>query len=193
MPFLLVIIGLTLIVSSAKNRQGDLFNLVSQDFTGPNNFVFWFVSIIIIGSLGYIKPLKPISNAFMALVVLVLLLSEKGFFSSFTAQISSLTGVQPQDYSNVQNAGVIASLGGGGSSSTTIIPTGPVSGPGPIIGTPSGPTQGTNGCPSGFEWCDNFCVPAGSCSGGGGGDPTDPFGYDPFQNSDLLRGIQTHV
>jgi hypothetical protein len=96
MAFALILAGLMLIISSARNTQGDLFDLLKGDFTGPNNFIFWLISILLIGSLGYIPKLKPLSTAFVVLVVVVLVLTKGnpkgkggGFFEQFTTALNS--------------------------------------------------------------------------------------------------------
>src|SRR5260370_36956281 len=94
MPFALIIVGVVLLIAAAKGTQGDLFSLLQKDFTGPNNFVFWMAAILIIGAVGYVPKLKPLSTVFLALVVLVLFLSKgnKGsFFEKFTSGIQSTT------------------------------------------------------------------------------------------------------
>jgi len=98
MPFALLIIGAVLLVSAIRNTQGDLFTLVSGDFTGQNNFIFWLVAILIIGAVGYIPKVKPLSVAFLSLVVLVMFLAKGdptkasgGFFEKFTAGLQSTT------------------------------------------------------------------------------------------------------
>lgn len=92
MPFALVIIGLALLVSGVRNTQGDLFELVKGDFSGSGNFVFWTVSILIIGSVGYIPRLKPVANSFLILVIVVLFISNRGFFAKFNEQIGTSSG-----------------------------------------------------------------------------------------------------
>ena len=94
MPFALLIIGVFLIAAGARQKQGDLFSLLAGDFTGANNFLFWFVSILIIGGIGYIPKLKGLSTAFLVLVILVLFLTKGnpngvggGFFSQFTSAL----------------------------------------------------------------------------------------------------------
>lgn len=94
MPFALVIIGLALLISGVKNTQDQLFTLVKGDFTGDKNFIFWVVSILIIGAIGYVPKLKPIANSFLVLVVVVLFLSNRGFFTQFNYQIG-VTQVDP--------------------------------------------------------------------------------------------------
>jgi hypothetical protein len=91
MAFVLLIIGITLLVAGVQNTQGDLFKLLKGDFSA---FFIWFVAIFLIGALGYIEKLKPLSTAFMGLVILVLFLSKgKGFFPQFQAALA--TGAQP--------------------------------------------------------------------------------------------------
>jgi hypothetical protein len=96
MPFALLIVGVFLLVASIRDSQDTLFALLKSDFTGQNNFFYWFIAILVIGAVGYIKPLKPLSNAFLVLVVLVLFLKKGnpitaggGFFKQFNTAIGS--------------------------------------------------------------------------------------------------------
>jgi hypothetical protein len=89
MPYALLLAGALLVVAAVRNTQADLFALLKGDFTGPKNFVFWFSSIMAVGSLGYIPKLKPLSNALLVLVVVVLFLSNKGFFAQLEQQLKS--------------------------------------------------------------------------------------------------------
>lgn len=95
MAFVLLIAGAVLLASAIQNTQSTiLFPTLKSEFTGPNNFIFWFIAILLIGSIGYIPKAKGISTAFLTLVVIVLLLSKGnpsgtggGFFAQFTSQI----------------------------------------------------------------------------------------------------------
>jgi hypothetical protein len=96
MPFALFIIGAALIIASVRNTQGDLFTLIQGDFTGPGNYIFWMVSILLIGAIGYVPKAKPISTAFLVLVIVVLFLSKGkpnavsgGFFKQFSTGITA--------------------------------------------------------------------------------------------------------
>lgn len=89
MPLAFLLIGIIFLVAAVRGLHKELFAALKSDFTGPNNFIFWAVSLWAIIAIGYFKPLKPLSNAFLALVVLVLLLQNKGFFDKFMAQIRS--------------------------------------------------------------------------------------------------------
>jgi hypothetical protein len=96
MPFALLLVGLVLLISGVKNTQDTLFATVKGDFTGQDNFIYWFAAIIIIGAVGYVPKLKPISTAFLALVIIVLFLKKGsstglggGFFAQATAALGS--------------------------------------------------------------------------------------------------------
>lgn len=91
MPFVLIIIGLVLLVAAVRNSQDNLFALVQKDVTGQGNFLYWIASIGIIGAIGYVPKLKPISTALLGLIILVLFISKGGFFEQFTTQLASTT------------------------------------------------------------------------------------------------------
>lgn len=118
MPFALAIIGIVLLVAGVRNQQATLFELVKGDFSGPNNFIFWMVSIFAIGALGYIPRLKPLSTAFLALVIVVLFLRRgTGFFAQAQQALQSTTTVNPtQQISPLAptnfNLGTLQPLGG---------------------------------------------------------------------------------
>lgn len=100
MPYIFIIIGLVMVIAAVRNTVADtkdangnvtdagLATLLKHDFTGQNNYIYWVVSILIIGAIGYIKPLQPVSRAFMLLVIIVLFLSNKGVFAQFNSALS---------------------------------------------------------------------------------------------------------
>lgn len=105
MPFALIIVGVVLVVAAVRGTTDVLFSLVKNDFTGANNYTYWLASILLIGAIGYIKPLQPLSRIFLALLVVVLVLSHGGLFDKLNAQLFggtltpgsgpvTLTGVQ---------------------------------------------------------------------------------------------------
>jgi hypothetical protein len=96
MPFVLITIGVVLLVAAVRGTQEDLYYLAAGDFIGKDNFIFWFLSILIIGAIGYIPKMKPISDGFLILVILVLFLkrgqpgvSGGGFFEQFNQAIAT--------------------------------------------------------------------------------------------------------
>lgn len=87
MPFVLIGVGLVLVLTGIKGNPNQLYQLVSNDFTGQNNYLYWMLAILVLGSLGYIKKLEPFSRMFIVLVVVVLFIHNKGFFNQFQAQV----------------------------------------------------------------------------------------------------------
>lgn len=82
-------VGLLLIVTGAQNTYADFGNAVKGDLTGQGNFTYWIAAILMIGVLGYIPALNKFSHWFLALILLSLFLSHKGFFSSFQAALAA--------------------------------------------------------------------------------------------------------
>lgn len=118
MPFVLLIVGAAFIAAGVQGKQSQLYSLLKNDLTGKNSYLSWVIAILIIGAIGYVEELKPISRAFMVLVIVVLFLSNGGFFQKFQQQvfpatnnsgnsISSSTGLIPNPFpspnTNVQS------------------------------------------------------------------------------------------
>lgn len=95
MPFILLIIGAALVISGIKGTQTTLGKQLQQDFTGPNNFIYWLIALGGIGSLGYVPQLEKFSRTFMALIIIVLFISDKGFFNKFNIAIKEGTTSPP--------------------------------------------------------------------------------------------------
>lgn len=101
MPFALLIVGAFLLIAAVRGTTdgpSGLFALVAGDFTGSPNFTFWVVAILLIGVIGYVQKIKPLSDAMLVLVILVLFLSKGnpgsvggGFFNQFTAALGTTT------------------------------------------------------------------------------------------------------
>jgi uncharacterized membrane protein HdeD (DUF308 family) len=93
MPILLLIVGILLIVVGINDKVSELGDLITEDFQpsdGSAGFHIWIVAIFVAGAIGYIPGFKPVANAFLVLIVLGILLSNKGFFSQFTDAIESV-------------------------------------------------------------------------------------------------------
>jgi hypothetical protein len=99
MPFVFAIAGIVFIVAGVRGTSDDLLTLLKNDLSGDGNFIYWILSIAIIGALGYIEPLRPISRAFLVLIIVVLVLAEDktaagsgGFFDKFQDSIREING-----------------------------------------------------------------------------------------------------
>lgn len=89
MPLLFIGSGIILIITGLKGDPAELFALMANDFTGENNFTYWLIAMLVLGSLGYVSQLRQLSRLFVGLVVIVLLLDNKGFFAQLQAFIDS--------------------------------------------------------------------------------------------------------
>lgn len=137
MPFLLLAIGLLMIVVAIRNTQGQLGTLLVGDFTGMPNFLYWIVAIFIIGAIGYVDELKAPSDAMLALVILAILLSNRGFFQQFTQQLQSGSAQAPPPGPPSPVPGTATPASAPGNSGST--------GPGGIFQTVSGAAQNSGG------------------------------------------------
>lgn len=116
MPFALVTIGLILIVTGVKDTYKQLGAQIVTDFTGSGNFIYWVVSIFIIGALGYIPAFEKFSRWLLALVIVVLVLNNRGFFAQFTSALQSGTATAPPTAGGTGGSPNVGSTGGGSGS-----------------------------------------------------------------------------
>lgn len=87
----LVIIGLILIIVGVRDEVETFNATLSDDILGSpgqtSNFPAFIVAIFVIGAIGSVKDLRGFSNGFLALIFIVLLLSNRGFFAEFSRQL----------------------------------------------------------------------------------------------------------
>lgn len=112
MPFALLAIGILLVIAAYNNTQDVLASQLKKDISGKTGFIYWIAAIIIVGALGYIRPLQPVSRGFLALILVVLFLTNSGVFAQFN---SALSGAASGDGA-VTKAGADAGKSGGAGS-----------------------------------------------------------------------------
>lgn len=127
MAFVLVFGGLLLIVTGVNNTY---VPLGSQLKTDAGYFVPFAVAIGAVGAIGYINdPLRRFSHYFMALILIALVLSNKGFFQNFTAGIKA-TPVAPSasgtSSAPLPTTGLFGSFTQGGPNANTLLNLGPL-------------------------------------------------------------------
>ena len=97
MAWAFLIVGLIVLTAAIKGKDAskDLWKQVKSDFTGQNNFFYWVLAIILIVALGNVKVLKPVTDAFLGLVILVIILAQyrggRDLFSDFISQVRNGT------------------------------------------------------------------------------------------------------
>lgn len=92
MPFALIAIGLLLVIAAYNNTQGVLSSQLQKDFSGKTGFIYWIAAIIILGAVGYIKPMQTVSRAMLALVLVMIFLTREGFMQKLNAALGGGAG-----------------------------------------------------------------------------------------------------
>jgi len=93
MPFIVFLFAAVLIFAGLRGQTSNLAKLLANDFTGTNSFAKWMFAIFVIGAIGYVPRLKPVSDAFLGLVIIVILLvndkNGSGFFTNVSNVLNS--------------------------------------------------------------------------------------------------------
>lgn len=110
MAFVALLIGAVLLVSALRNTHGELFTALHEDVPG---FAVWAAAIFAVSLIGFIPGLKPVSRGLLALVVLVIVLTNyKQIFAGFTSAWQGVPGVAAGSGAGGSTGGV---SGGSGS------------------------------------------------------------------------------
>jgi hypothetical protein len=104
MPLLLLALGLIFLASAVRGTTKDLFALLQGDFTGPQNFLVWTGAIVGVGALGYVKEIRPIANALLGLILVAIVLANRGVFANFQNAFTSTTAATPSGASPSQQS-----------------------------------------------------------------------------------------
>jgi hypothetical protein len=100
MPFALVVIGLLMIVTGINNTYAQFGAQLQKD----SSFLPWALALFVVGALGYINDLRTFSHYFMALILISIVLANKGFFQNLQAAIKS-GPVAPQATASSSSSG----------------------------------------------------------------------------------------
>jgi len=95
MPFIFLIVGLMLLVIGVRGQSNTAITLLQNEFTGANSFIQWFLAIMILGLVGYYKPIKPLADGLIGLVILAMILNEQTQNNIFGALESAFQNTQP--------------------------------------------------------------------------------------------------
>jgi hypothetical protein len=106
MPLAFLLIGAVLIVVAVRGTHANLGQLLVEDFTGKGGgsadkgFLIWVAAIGGVAALGFIPGMKVPAKILLALVILAILVSNKGVFanaaSAFQGGIQGVTVKQSQ-------------------------------------------------------------------------------------------------
>lgn len=125
MPFMLIVIGLVLVITSIQNTYSALGQQLQKDLVGPQGFIVWALALIAVGALGYVNGWEKFSRWFLALILIAIVLAQSkraggaGLFGNALTQIKNPK--VPQANSTNQPATTQA----------------PLNAPGNVLGVPS--------------------------------------------------------
>ena len=87
MPLVFLFIGVVFLILARNGTQGDFESLLKKEFSGSQSFLVWASAFVILGLIGFWKTARPITDALIGLILFVLIVENKGFFSQFNAAI----------------------------------------------------------------------------------------------------------
>lgn len=91
MPFVLFLLGVLFLIVAVRGTQDQFFALLKGEFSGTNNFLVWILAIVILGMIGYIKPIRPVAHSMIGLIILVMIVANKGIFARFNEAVRNPT------------------------------------------------------------------------------------------------------
>lgn len=97
MPFALVVIGMVLIITGLRNTYAQLGTTLYGDLIPFSKFA---LAIVAVGALGYIPELRRFSHWFLALIIIAMVLANKGFFQRFSQALALGPQAPPQNASS---------------------------------------------------------------------------------------------
>jgi hypothetical protein len=90
MPFALITVGILIFITAINNTWRQFGSQLYKDLFGASGgFVYWAAGLVIVGLIGYIPTLKKPSDLFMILIILAMLLQNKGFFGELQQGLQS--------------------------------------------------------------------------------------------------------
>ena len=95
MPFVFLIVGVMLITIGARNQSANAIQLLQSEFTGSNSYIQWFIAVMVLGLIGYYKPVKPLADGLIGLVILVMILNDQTKSNLFGAFETALQNTTP--------------------------------------------------------------------------------------------------
>jgi len=84
----LLILGIAFIVVGIRGKASEAGAILADDFTGRPSFVSWIAAVVIVGVVTSYGPFKRVGTAFYGLLLIVLFLSNQGFFAKLTEQLA---------------------------------------------------------------------------------------------------------
>lgn len=94
MPLAFIVIGALLVIVAIRGTHAQLGRLLVDDFTGTgagsgHSFLIWIAAIAGVAALGWVPGMKVPARLLLALVILVLFISNQGVFGQAASALGS--------------------------------------------------------------------------------------------------------
>lgn len=83
----LLILGVAFIAIGVRGKAEQAGEILADDLSGRNSFVPWIAAVMIVAVVASYGPFRRVGVAFYGLMLVVLFLSNDGFFDKFRQQI----------------------------------------------------------------------------------------------------------
>lgn len=87
MPFALIIIGIILAIAAYRDTLPELFSIIKDVTADSQGFGYWVIASVILGFAASVQSIKQPVNAFMVLLMVVLLIRKRGTLQQLSNQI----------------------------------------------------------------------------------------------------------
>lgn len=124
MPFALVIPGLIVILAAIKGTYKELGSELVDDFkgtTGSVGYMYWVSSIAVVGALGYYAPMQRFSRMFMVLILLGMVLANRGIFAKFKDALQNPKETTASNATSNSTSSIASGASSLASASTTLV------------------------------------------------------------------------
>lgn len=85
-PFLFLLIGVVFVIAGVRGKAKEVGDILKSDFTGNPNYLTWVLAVAAVGLLLTNRYTEKVGTSFFVLLLLVLFISNRGFFNEFSAQ-----------------------------------------------------------------------------------------------------------
>lgn len=91
MALALLLFGFAFVAIGVRNTQSQISGLLASDFSGAGSFWYFIAGIAAAGALGFYTPLRGASRGLILLLIVVLILSNEGFFAQLQLALKNPT------------------------------------------------------------------------------------------------------
>lgn len=127
MPFVFAFFAIALLAIGVRGQANNASKLLADEFTGSNSFIQWFLAIMILGLLGYYKPIRAVADAMLGLVIVAIVLVKAnpnaaggGFFAQLEAAFQNTTALPNNPVAGSSTVSAVSGADNSGGTSSVV-------------------------------------------------------------------------